>query len=63
MFDNFMYKILGAIDDFFIAIEEAYERLKNNRIFSSKKRKRGEKMRKKGDKGAPTAKAIKRSQA
>ena len=25
MFDNFMYKILGAIDDFFIAIEEAYE--------------------------------------
>ncbi len=28
-----------------------------------KKRKRGEKMRKKGDKGAPTAKAIKRSQA
>ena len=26
------------------------------------KRKRGEKMRKKGDKGAPTAKAIKRSQ-
>jgi hypothetical protein len=44
MFDNFMYKILlykiGAIDDFFIAIEEAYERLKNNRIFSSKKRKR-----------------------
>ena len=27
------------------------------------KRKRGEKMRKKGDKGAPTAKAIKRSQA
>jgi hypothetical protein len=40
MFDNFMYKILGAIDNFFIAIEEAYERLKNNRIFSSKKRKR-----------------------
>ena len=27
------------------------------------KKKRGEKMRKKGDKGAPTAKAIKRSQA
>jgi hypothetical protein len=35
-----MYKILGAIDNFFIAIEEAYERLKNDIIVSSKKRKR-----------------------
>ena len=29
----------------------------------AQKKKRGEKMRKKGDKGAPTAKAIKKSQA
>ena len=38
MFDRIMYKILGAIDDFFIAIEEAYERLKKIRIFSKRKR-------------------------
>ena len=38
MFDNFMYKLLGAIDNFFIKIDEAYERLKNNRIFFKRKR-------------------------
>ena len=41
MFDRFMYKILGKLDFLFeVAIPSIYERLKNNRIFSSKKRKR-----------------------
>jgi hypothetical protein len=41
MFDRFMYKILGSIDFIFDnIIPSIYERLKNNRIFSSKKRKR-----------------------
>ncbi len=41
MFDKFMYTVLGALDNFFDTfIPSIYERLKNNRIFSSKKRKR-----------------------
>jgi len=41
MFDRFMYTLFGAIDKFFdVIIPNQYERLKNNRIFSSKKRKR-----------------------
>ena len=41
MFDKFMYSFFGAIDKFFDnIIPNAYERLKNNRFFSSKKRKR-----------------------
>jgi len=41
MIDKFMYTILGALDKFFDTfIPNQYERLKNNRIFSSKKRKR-----------------------
>ena len=41
MFDRFMYKILGSLDNLFeVIIPSIYERLKNNRIFSSKKRKR-----------------------
>ena len=41
MIDKFMYTILGALDKFFdIFIPNIYARLKNNRIFSSKKRKR-----------------------
>jgi len=41
MIDKFMYAIFGAIDNFFDnIIPNKYERLKNNRIFSSKKRKR-----------------------
>ena len=39
--DKFMYTLFGAIDKFFDTfILNQYERLKNNRIFSSKKRKR-----------------------
>jgi hypothetical protein len=41
MFDKIMYSILGKLDFFFDnIIPNHYERLKNNRIFSSKKRKR-----------------------
>jgi hypothetical protein len=41
MIDRFMYKILGKLDFLFeVAIPSIYERLKNIRIFSSKKRKR-----------------------
>ena len=41
MLDRFMYTIFGAIDNFFDTfIPNQYERLKNNRFFSSKKRKR-----------------------
>jgi hypothetical protein len=41
MFDRIMYKILGSLDFLFdVIIPNQYERLKNNRIFSSKKRKR-----------------------
>jgi hypothetical protein len=41
MFDRFMYTILGTIDKFFdIFIPSIYARLKNNRIFSERKRKR-----------------------
>ena len=41
MIDKFMYTILGALDKFFDTfIPNIYERLKNNRIFSAKKRKR-----------------------
>jgi len=41
MFDRFMYKLLGLLDNLFeVIIPSIYERLKNNRIFSSKKRKR-----------------------
>ena len=41
MFDRFMYSILGKLDFLFDnIIPSIYERLKNNRIFSSKKRKR-----------------------
>ena len=41
MFDRIMYSILGKLDFLFDnIIPNAYERLKNNRIFSSKKRKR-----------------------
>ena len=41
MIDRFMYTLCGGIDKFFdIFIPNIYERLKNNRIFSSKKRKR-----------------------
>jgi hypothetical protein len=41
MFDKFMYKVLGSLDFLFdVIIPNLYERLKNNRIFSSKKRKR-----------------------
>ena len=41
MFDRLMYSFFGAIDKFFDTfIPNQYERLKNNRIFSSKKRKR-----------------------
>ena len=39
MIDKFMYIILGTIDKFFdIFIPSIYERLKNNRIFSKRKR-------------------------
>jgi len=41
MIDRFMYALFGALDNFFdIFIPSIYARLKNNRIFSSKKRKR-----------------------
>ena len=41
MIDELMYTLFGAIDKFFDTfIPSIYERLKNNRIFSSKKRKR-----------------------
>jgi len=41
MIDRFMYALCGTIDKFFDTfIPNIYERLKNNRIFSSKKRKR-----------------------
>ena len=41
MFDRVMYTILGKLDKLFeVIIPSMYERLKNNRIFSSKKRKR-----------------------
>jgi hypothetical protein len=41
MFDKVMYTILGKLDNLFeVIIPSIYERLKNNRIFSSKKRKR-----------------------
>ena len=39
MFDRFMYTFFGAIDKFFDTfIPSIYERLKNNRIFSKRKR-------------------------
>jgi len=39
MIDRFMYTILGALDNFFdIFIPSIYARLKNNRIFSKRKR-------------------------
>ena len=39
MIDKFMYTILGALDKFFDTfIPNIYERLKNNRIFSKRKR-------------------------
>ena len=39
MFDRFMYTFFGAIDKFFDTfIPNAYERLKNNRIFFKRKR-------------------------
>ena len=41
MIDRFMYALFGALDKFFdVIIPSIYERLKNNRFFSSKKRKR-----------------------
>ena len=41
MFDRMMYALFGGLDNLFDKIiPNAYERLKNNRIFSSKKRKR-----------------------
>jgi hypothetical protein len=41
MIDKFMYALFGALDNFFDTfIPNQYERLKNNRFFSSKKRKR-----------------------
>jgi len=41
MIDRFMYALFGALDNFFDTfIPSQYERLKNNRFFSSKKRKR-----------------------
>jgi hypothetical protein len=41
MIDRFMYALFGALDNFFDTfIPNQYERLKNNRFFSSKKRKR-----------------------
>ena len=40
MFDKVMYTILGKLDKLFeVIIPSIYERLKNNRIFSSKKEK------------------------
>ena len=39
MIDKFMYALFGALDNFFdIFIPSIYERLKNNRIFSKRKR-------------------------
>ncbi len=39
MFDRFMYSILGKLDFLFDnIIPNAYERLKNNRIFFKRKR-------------------------
>ena len=39
MIDKFMYALFGAIDKFFDTfIPSIYERLKNNRIFSKRKR-------------------------
>ena len=39
MIDKFMYTLFGAIDKFFDTfIPSIYERLKNNRIFSKRKR-------------------------
>ena len=39
MFDRFMYSILGKLDFLFDnIIPSIYERLKNNRIFSKRKR-------------------------
>ena len=39
MIDKFMYTLFGAIDKFFDTfIPNQYERLKNNRIFSKRKR-------------------------
>ena len=39
MIDKFMYTLFGAVDKFFDTfIPNAYERLKNNRIFSKRKR-------------------------
>ena len=41
MIDRFMYALFGALDNFFDTfIPNQYERLKNNRFLSSKKRKR-----------------------
>ena len=41
MIDRFMYALFGALDNFFDTfIPNQYERLKNNRFFSSKERKR-----------------------
>jgi hypothetical protein len=41
MIDRFIYKFFSSIDLLFdTIIPRLYERLKNNRIFSSKKRKR-----------------------
>ena len=39
MFDRFMYSVLGKLDFLFDnIIPSIYERLKNNRIFSKRKR-------------------------
>jgi len=39
MIDKFMYALFGALDKFFdVIIPNQYERLKNNRIFSKRKR-------------------------
>ena len=38
MFDKIMFKLCDLIDNFFCAIDKGYERLKNNRIFSKRKR-------------------------
>ena len=39
MFDKFMYKLLGSLDNLFeVIIPSIYERLKKIRIFSKRKR-------------------------